>query len=390
MARIRTCLALIFILTLMTGCGSTRNPLPINYQKMAQIPGFEHIRFYDDNTAASMKAILETWARHRKGDPDADFSVLSLSGGGAGGAFGAGYLSGWSDSGTRPEFSVVTGISTGALIAPFAFLGPGYDALITMLYTTYSTENLIGYTPTSLSLLNTYPMQKAIQMYISDEIIEAIAFQHRKGRRLIIGTTNLDEMEPVYWDIGAIAQYDTPEARTLIRDVVLASAAIPVAFPPVFFKVEAGGKLYDEMHVDGGITNQVFAYPPSIRLNEALHSIGKTGKISLYVIRNDLLKTPGCQTSPHLTRIASRSMDGLIRSQGIGDIYRIFYTTQRDNVDFNLAFIPYTFTEEPEELFDPVYMNKLYKVGYDIARSKSPWHKAPPHVTPQRDVSGNR
>lgn len=367
------------IALVLTGCSASRNAVPVMLQEKAEIPGFGFIRFHGDLSRNEMANLLNKWAASSTPKPaSGEFTALSLSGGGASGAFGAGFLNGWSRSGKRPAFTLVTGISTGALIAPFAFLGPGYDALLKMLYTTYSTEKLVGYTPTRLSLLNTDPLRAALKQFITKSVISAIAVQHRKGRRLIIGTTNLDEMRPVYWDIGAIAQYDTEEARQLIRDVILASTAVPVAFPPVYFTVRADGKTYDEMHVDGGITNQVFSYPPSLHIDQALDQVGHFNKITLYVLRNELLATPGKQVEPGVLDIAERSMDGLIRNQGVGDIYRIYYTAKRDGVDFNLAFVPSSFDEKPQELFDPAYMKKLFRLGYEKALSETPWCKEPP------------
>ncbi len=209
--------------------------------------------------------------------------MLSLSGGGADGAFGAGILSGWSARGDRPTFTMVTGISTGALIAPFAFLGPEYDMLLKLFYTTFSTEDLARPLPVGSAIsrngfFSTKPLREALKQYISAEVITKIATEYRKGRRLIIGTTNLDLMRPVYWDIGAIAQHRSEKNDQLIRDIILASVSVPVAFPPVFITLEAGGNTYDEMHVDGGVTNQVFAYPVSLDLKKVLAQFSENAR----------------------------------------------------------------------------------------------------------------
>ncbi|WP_051249794.1 patatin-like phospholipase family protein [Maridesulfovibrio zosterae] len=377
-------LLFIILFLVMAGCGLKRNAIPVELQSEATVVGYKYIRFYGDTTPENMDKMMSTWADlSKQAERTPNINFLSLSGGGADGAFGAGFLSGWTARGDRPKFNIVTGVSTGALIAPFAFMGEEYDPFIKLFYTTFSTKDLVTPRPYASaisgdSIYSTRPLREALKKYVSDELIVKIAAEHRNGRRLFIGTTNLDAMRPVYWDIGEIAQYKTKEAYQLIRDVILASASVPVAFPPVYFKVQARGHLYDEMHVDGGVSNQVFSYPPSIHLADELKKIGETRKITLYVIRNDALISEGQQIDPYLAGIAARSMAGLIRNQGIGDLYRIFYTAQRDRVDFKLAFIPPEYNEESDELFSPVYMRNLFELGYKMAKSDHPWHASPP------------
>ena len=191
---------------------------------------------------------------------------LAVSGGGANGAYGVGILLGWTAAGTRPEFALVTGISTGALIAPFAFLGPEYDARLKEAYTSMTTKD-IAKPRSALGTLNsdaatdTAPLKAHIARYVDQEVIDAIAREFRRGRRLFIGTTNLDAIRPVFWNIGYIAVSGRPDAGDLIRTILLASASIPAVFPPQYIPVEAGGKRYDEIHVDGGAVAQAFLYP---------------------------------------------------------------------------------------------------------------------------------
>lgn len=378
------------LLTLLVGCGLKRNPIPVEMQMQASLPGYDQIRFFGDTTPKHMDKVMEKWAELSKMNKlPAEISFLSLSGGGADGAFGAGFLCGWTKRGDRPVFGLVTGISTGALIAPFAFMGSDYDPFIEMFYTTFETSDLVlqrSYVSaiSGDSVYSTEPLKEALKKFVNHEFIAKIAIEHSKGRRLLIGTTNLDAMRPVYWDIGALAQYGTPEADQLIRDVILASASVPVAFPPVYFKVKAGDKIYDEMHVDGGVSNQVFSYPPSIHLAEELEKIGEKRKIILYIIRNDVLVTEGVQVEPYIGGIAARSLAGLIRNQGIGDLYRMYYTAQRDGVDFRLTFIPPDYNEEAEELFSPIYMTKLFMLGHSMAKAPHPWHTAPPSTTARK------
>ena len=391
--------ALLLLAFVLAGCGAGRPPLPLDLTQAGALPEFRDIRFYGDSTPdqAAMHKLIRQWAAQKSAAQDTDeFTVLSLSGGGADGAFGAGFLTGWTIRGDRPDFTLVTGVSTGALIAPFAFLGPKHDHTLKLLYTTFSTKDLVKTRPIGSALagdalLNVNPFRRALKKYVNDDVIEAIAQEHRKGRRLFVGTTNLDEMRPVYWDIGAIAQFNNAQAHQLIRDVILASASIPVAFPPVYFSVKTNGDTYYEMHVDGGVTNQVFSYPPSVHMKHALDSLGVSRNIDLYVIRNDALISKPTQVKANLGSIAARSLSGLIRNQGIGDLYRIYLTAQRDGADFNLAYIPPNFEAKSNELFDPDYMSKLFKIGQDMAKGTAPWHKTPPYdLNPEKRHEDNR
>lgn len=373
------------LLILLSACGVKRVPVPDGRLEEGTVGYYSSIRFYGDSSPKDIGEAMLDWSHQDRTVEDRDrLTFLSLSGGGADGAFGAGFLSGWSARGDRPTFSVVTGVSTGALIAPYAFLGSGYDRVIEHFYTTYSTSDLVVPKPIGTammgdSVMSTDPMRQVLKDSITADIIRKIAREHKTGRRLFIGTTNLDAMRPVYWNIGAIALYDTEEAFQLIRDVILASASVPVAFPPVYFKVRSGGVEYDEMHVDGGVTNQVFSYPPSIKLDEEMQKLGDNRPIELYVIRNGLLNSRPEEVEPTLLNIAERSLSALTQNQGIGDIYRIYTTATRDGLDFNLAFIPPAFKEDgSEELFHTPYMKKLFKVGYALGRSDDPWHKKPP------------
>ena len=196
-----------------------------------------------------------------------EHDYLVISGGGANGAYGAGVLVAWTKLGTRPEFTLVTGVSTGALIAPFAFLGSEYDAKLQKIYSTMDTHQIMNMRNVfaifgSDSVFDSSPLSRQIEKFIDDEMIESLAQEYRKGRTLAIGTTNLDASRPVVWNVTRIAASGHPSAARLIRQVILASASIPGAFPPVYIEVETpDGRKYDEMHVDGGVTSQMFFYP---------------------------------------------------------------------------------------------------------------------------------
>jgi predicted patatin/cPLA2 family phospholipase len=270
----------VVLATCLSACNTDSewlNRIPEPLVSHVTVGEFQNIRFDADNPA-SLHALAEERIheiREAYGDKSlkgrkVDINYLSLSGGGGDGAFGAGVLVGWSESGKRPKFDVVTGISTGTLIAPMAFLGAEYDEKMREAYTTISAADveehqelaaLLGATD---SLSAGAPLQKLIARYVTQQMLDEIAVQHRKGRALLNGTTNLDAQRPVIWDIGSIAESGLPDALALTRQIIRASASIPGEFPPVKIAVNAAGKPYHEIHVDGGVTRQVFLFPPGM------------------------------------------------------------------------------------------------------------------------------
>jgi predicted acylesterase/phospholipase RssA len=378
------------LLATLLGCATVpeRTPLPLELTNKASIPGIPDARFWGDEWPKFAMQMFETSssAELREKFPGIygkPHDYLAISGGGANGAFGAGLLVGWTAAGTRPEFTMVTGVSTGALTAPFAFLGSDYDDKLKRVYTTTTTRDIVkkrGLISAILgdSVTDSTPLEELIAKYIDADMIEAIARAHRSGRRLFIGTVNLDAGRPVIWNIGAIAASDYPQKITLIHEILRASASIPVAFPPVLIPVTTDGKHYDEMHVDGGTGSQVFVYPAAVDWRQITQKLQVQGEPRVYVIRNSFLDPDYRGVKRSVFPIATRTIDSLIRTQGIGDLYQIYALCKRDGNDFNLAWIPSDFTAEPNEMFDPVYMKKLFDRGYQMALHGYPWQKAPP------------
>ena len=370
------CFALI-----LHACASARNPVPESLADQAVVLGGSTARMWGDELPGDIEARNELLRKQFGADNENNIfyrpvSYLALSGGGANGAFGAGFLKGWSESGTRPEINIVAGISTGALIAPYAFLGSSYDDDLERLYTSMGTSDLAA--PRSLirgvfsdALFDTRRLRDLLRWEIDEFMIQEIAREYRRGRRLLIGTTNLDSQRPVIWNIGAIAQEGTQEANQLIRDVILASASIPGVFPPVRIKVKVGNQVYDEVHVDGGVSTQVFIYPSQIDLQRAARDVGVTGEQTIYVIRNGFLDARWSEVHMGLGSILLSSLDTMIRTQGLGDLYRIYLGTVRDNIRFKLAYIPDSFSYESNEIFDPEYMQALFdKIGRASCRER--------------------
>jgi len=375
----------------LAACGTipTRNPLPPPGDQLADIPGLpEGARFWGDHAPELLLYRLRTWS------PDQlralvpswygkQANFLAISGGGQDGAYGAGLVNGWTASGTRPEFQIVTGISTGALSAPFVFLGPDYDDELKEVYTTKSTSDLVEFRPwtviaTSDAALDNDKLRALIAHYMDDEMIRRLGAEYRRGRRLFVGTTNLDAGRPVAWNITSIANSDYPVKKDLIIDVMLASASIPGAFPPVLVEVDVAGTTFDELHVDGGAVSQVFVYPSSLDFAQVLERLEITEPFNIYVIRNSRLKPTWKPVEAEIFGITSTSISSLIRTQGLGDLSTIYLLAERDGGNFYLTYVPDNFDVEPKEMFDPDYMKALYEVGYDLAKSGIKWRDRPP------------
>ena len=310
-------------------------------------------------------------------------TALALSGGGEDGAFGAGLLVGWSERGDRPVFDYVTGVSTGALIAPFAFLGPEYDEKLHHLFTTVDEDTLLSkrfFTAalTDDAVYDTEKLFHLIESVVDDKMVADIAREYRRGRLLLVASTNIVAARGVAWNIGAIAASGHPNARSLIHKVLLASAAIPTLFPPVVLRVSSHGQDIDELHVDGGATVGEFLYSPTLHLRELPRPQGQSNRISAYIIRNGRLRPSAQPVKRGALDLAQRAVTTLIASQGLGDIFRGYELAKRDKFDLRYAAIESDFTIEPENLFDRPYMNALFDYGRKAGRAGSEWHTQPP------------
>jgi len=378
----------------LSGCAALapRTALPEQLADSATLSLSGPVRLWGDIGSDKANAIVRTAApqlrrqlangnsgKNRK--PVADY--LAISGGGEDGAFGAGLLVGWSERGTRPDFDLVTGVSAGALIAPFAFLGRARDGELSQVFTQIRQRDILKLTLLEglfggPALADSTPLARLLETYIDDDFLRDIARERDKGRILLIGTTNLDAQRPVLWDMGVIAKSRDPRAPALFRKILLASASIPGVFAPVRIQVEADGRAYDEIHVDGGITRQVFLAPSAFAFKDMDRLLGHAPARRLYVIRNGKVTPEWDTVDEKVLPVAQRSILTLTKNQGIGDIYRIYLMTRRDGIDFNLATIPASFTEKAPEPFDQDYMRKLYQVGYALGRDGYPWMKTPP------------
>lgn len=379
--------ALAALLVLSTGCASVvRNPVPESVHEQVTVLGREDFRNWGDCThCTSFQDIRspEEIERRYGGIMDREHNYLVISGGGANGAYGAGVLKAWSELETRPEFTIVTGVSTGALTAPFAFLGSDYGATLQEVYTSLDTTQLID-TRSVFSLcgadsvVDTTPLSRVIEQVVDQTMIEKLAVEHRKGRILSVATTNLDAGRPVVWNLTRIAASGHPDSAKLIRQAMLASASIPGAFPPVYIEVETpDGRKYDEMHGDGGVSSQMFFYPAGLDWDYVRHTLRVEGEPTIYAIRNAYIHARYETIEPRLVPIVSRTISPLIRTQGVGDFFRIGSLAQRDGLDMEVTWIP-DGTQEAigiaaTEAFDPEYMRALFEFGYRQTLAGNTW-----------------
>ncbi len=308
-----------------------------------------------------------------------DYDMLALSGGGPDGAFAAGLLSGWSASGLRPEFELVTGISVGALIAPFVFLGSDYDPVLRTIFTELGADSVAELQIFSalfgaLGVADTNPLRLTLRRMVDEPLLKAIAEESRKGRVLLIGTTNIDAQRPVIWDMGAIAEAGEID---LFREVMLASAAIPGAFPPARIEVVAAGETFTEFHVDGGVTHSVIIGPTGVE-SVLPRNLPFPIRRTIYVIQNNSLFPAYEPVASRLPAIASRSLSTLIRGQSDGDLLRIALAAEEIGADFRLVFVPPGFASPSATDFDTAYMTALFAHAYADALDGIDWLQTAP------------
>ena len=282
----------------------------------------------------------------------------------------------FSASGKRPDYAVVIGVSTGALIAPFAFAGPRYDDALRDAFTKITSADVFEIGGTPESFVDTWPLKDLIAKQVTPALIADIAAQYRAGRRLFIVTTNLDSERSMVWNMGAIAAHGGEQAIKLFRTVLLASSSIPGAFPPVFIDVESNGKHFSEMHVDGGVGGQFFVAPARLMAATSDYRLPATAAVCSWLIR-------AC--SPTLTVSSVRRAQILAQSVGMAVkvdtrlmLDRAYLAAKRSGIGFNVASIPPSFNAPSNGAFDPKYMKALYDLGYELGKSATPFETVPP------------
>ena len=313
--------------------------------------------------------------RFEKDDLSSTKTYLALSGGGADGAYGVGVLNGWTAAGTRPTFSVVSGVSTGGLIAPFAFLGSQYDDTLREVYTSGIASSLLD-DPSIIRVLfgsglfGNKRLRELVARYVGPEILAAVAREHAKGRKLLVVTTDLDTQRTVVWDMGKIAAVGSPEALRLFRDVMAASASIPLVFPPILIEAKGQGRRFEEMHVDGGVTAPVLTLPDALLFQGRLPG---NSRMNIYILVNKKLERTFELVSNSTIDVASRSLSSITQSQTRSVIFSTYDFAKRNRWGFHLSYIERDYPAAASEGFDTAYMRTLYQHGYEKAASGRAW-----------------
>src|SRR5215467_13237688 len=317
-------------------------------QDAAVIPGIPDARIWGDSEKEFARLL-----------PQATGPWLAISGGGSDGAYGAGVLTGWSESGLRPEFAVVTGVSIGALIAPFAFLGPRYDEVIHKNFTTIGAADIFEDRTTRDSLFDYWPLKRVIEQRVTPALLSEIAAEHARGRRLFVATTNLDAGRRVVWNMGAIAARGE-EGLRLFRDVLLASSSIPGFFSPVPIEVEANGKRFHELHGDGTLTAPFFVAPDTML---SPRGTSRPPFDQFYIIVNSKLGPEFKMPDRNVPGILGRSIGVALTAALRAEVMLVYIGAQRHGIALRIAHVDPSFDHPSRGPFDGKYMQALYEIG---------------------------
>jgi predicted patatin/cPLA2 family phospholipase len=329
-----------------------RTPFTQDEENAAVIPGIPDARAWGDSDTDFQRLL-----------PTVTGPWLALSGGGADGAYGAGLLTGWSQSGNRPEFAVVTGVSIGALTAPYAFLGSRMDEDLGKNFAEITAADVFEDKTTPESLFDSWPLKKLIEKRVTREMLVAIAAEHAKGRRLFVVTTNQDAGRRVVWNMGAIAAAGDERALKLFREVLLASSSIPGFFQPVLIDVEANGKKFQEMHLDGTVTAPFFVMPEAMLAPGA----ARLPTNQVYVIVNSKLSSEFSMPERRINTILARTIGVALVSALKAELLLMTASAQRLGINLSVAQVPESFSFPNRGLFDHVYMDALFKYGVEQA-----------------------
>ena len=360
----------------IAGCGTvTRIPYTQQEQAEAVIPGIPGARLWADNPAIATgrRSVVSRV-------PVKQPTVLALSGGGADGAFGAGLLTGWSARGTRPQFTFVTGASAGALIAPFAFLGPAHDDTLRSVFASGEMANLLQSEGLGglfgAGLFKTAPLRELIARHVDAGLLAAIAQEYRAGRRLYVVTTNLDAQRTAIWDMGKIAASGEPGALDLFRNVLTASASIPGVFSPVLIDVEAQGRHFAEMHVDGGVTTNVLILPEAV-LVSGTPVFPPDARPKVYIVMNGKLSPDFEVVTASTLPIVTRSFETSVRANTRNTLLASYQFAKGRNWEFNLTSVDPDYPKPNSIGFDQAYMQQLFDYGYQRGRAGILWRSTP-------------
>ena len=359
----------------LVGCALPRRDAPPTIFSTATPVDFPaDVRFLSTDRASVEAKSTTALQRLSASSKDGMLRALVLSGGGAGGAFGAGALVGLSRRQERPQYDVVTGVSTGALIAPFAFLGSDWDSQLTETFTSgrgaqMSVRGLLAL-PLGASRRSAV-LAALVDHYVTPELIRAVAREAGRGRLLWVATTDLDKEETVIWDLGAIAMRGGEPARKLFRDVVVASASIPGVFEPVLIHVQQGGRLYDEMHVDGNASASLFIAPAAAYF--ALLDQRSLHGAQVYVLINgqiiDAPETTPFKFGPIVARTFSVALKHMSRAQ----VVAVDQFAEKYRMSVRSTYLPFDYPQYSSADFRASTMRPLFDYGARCAQSGRLW-----------------
>jgi patatin-like phospholipase/acyl hydrolase len=364
--------AALVVALLGAGCSTIRKSYSQADYAEARIAGMPNVRTWADNSRQSLLRLTNSGA---------PLAILTLSGGGAEGAYGAGFLSGWSDSGSRPRFDIVTGTSVGALMAPFAFLGVDYDPALKEIFTSGRIETLLRLDGINgvvgSGVFKTEPLRQLVERHADNALLDAIAAEHRKGRLLFVVTANIDAQRAVIWNMTAIASSDHPGRLELFQRVLIASASIPGVFAPTFIDVEANGKRFAEMHVDGSVISNVPAVPEALLLDKL--PIRTTAHSKLYIIVNGKLAPDFDVVADGTLSIVARSFWTTVKSNTRSTLIATYEFARRNAWEFRATAIEQEHAIATSSFnFDTAYLRDLFAYGYVRGRSGRAWETTIP------------
>ncbi len=397
-------LAGVLLAAQLCGCGALpRLPaVPESQTTRATVLGSAHLRYwpllnvdalYENAVAANereQRYLNQSGYRGERLPPE---SYLAISGGGDDGAFGAGIMTGWTKHGDRPVFKVVTGVSAGALIAPFAFLGPDYDHVLCEVAVSIGSRDVFRHRSWLRAILSDAfaddrPLEHLIAKYVTPALLRAVAIEYARGRILLIGTTDLDSGQAVVWNMGAIASSDDPSALKLFRQIMLASSSIPGLFPPAMIDVMVNSERHQEMHVDGGVNAEVFLFPSSFIEELTAGGTIRQRERQVYIIRNNRIGVKWQSVPRRTVVVGRRALNGLINAQGLGELYELQYIARAEHESFHVAYIGADFSYARQRTFDTQYLRHLYDYAMIAARTGVEWHDTLPQV--QHTADSNR
>ena len=370
-------LAVWTILSVMLGGCVTlpRAPFTQDEQASASPSGFGQVRYAAEEELLALM-LRQSLKPNAKGEIDA----LAVSGGGANGAYGAGLLYGWSKSGQRPQFQLVTGISAGALLAPFAFLGPAWDNELRQAYFGSEVSHLTQprlFSFLTPGLYRKAPLEELVRSYVSEKLINAVAAEHAAGRRLLVGTTNLDTQQLVVWDMGAIATKGGAKARDLFATVLIASASVPGIYAPSMIGVESAGQTFSEMHVDGQTEGAFFAIPQSLFLSKTLPPF----HAHLFIVINGQVDRQFGVTPRSTIPILERTIDAGGKAAVRSALLTTAQFCERTGCELSVSSLPATVKDDSLD-FDTTHLNSLFAAGEAGSINGSGWQTATKALMP--------